>query len=171
MKYTAAWSAAVAVLACTACGANGGAPAAPSLQTSLAVRDDGAPRNLSGQYAGTIKDSIHGKSKASANFAQSGRALGGTTTAPSASGWQAAVSAWTIEGDTLHGQGVSSASSETCTISETATYSPATHRLAGSYHAVHGCSGDTGSFTLKQQCFYARAGDDIRTDTGGLRPC
>jgi hypothetical protein len=54
-----------------------------------------------------------------------------------------------------------------CTSSMTATYDSKTHALSGSYKAVYGCAGETGTFTLKHLCFFkGSGGGDIRPEAG-----
>lgn len=40
----------------------------------------------------------------------------------------------------------------TCTFSTTGTYNSTTLQLTGTYTAVSGCTGQSGTFTLTQQC-------------------
>jgi hypothetical protein len=44
------------------------------------------------------------------------------------------------------------ANGTTCTFSTTGTYNSATAVLSGSYSAVTNCTGDTGTYSLTQQC-------------------
>ena len=44
------------------------------------------------------------------------------------------------------------ANGTTCTFSTTGTYNSATAVLSGSYSAVTNCAGDTGTYSLTQQC-------------------
>jgi hypothetical protein len=44
------------------------------------------------------------------------------------------------------------ASGTTCTFSSKGSYNPTTGVLAGSYTAVTNCSGQTGTYSLTQQC-------------------
>lgn len=158
----------IALLAWTACG---GAGSTPAMQTvtqaaTVQVRDDAAVRNISGQYAGTIKDSTNGKGKAALDFAQYRNATGGTMTVNYGTHTGTASGAFFVSGNTLRGTEVSSA----CVFAESAQYDPSTHSLSGSYRALHGCEAEKGTFRLKQHCYYARDWT-IRKDAGGLKMC
>ena len=43
-------------------------------------------------------------------------------------------------------------SGATCTFNTSGTYNASTYSLNGSYAAVTGCTGDTGTYALAQQC-------------------
>ena len=44
------------------------------------------------------------------------------------------------------------ANGTTCTFSTSGNYNPATAVLSGSYSAVTNCAGDSGTYSLTQQC-------------------
>ncbi|HEY4433146.1 MAG TPA: hypothetical protein VGM99_01985, partial [Candidatus Cybelea sp.] len=74
--------------------------------------------------------------------------------------------------NTAHGMAgvfVATIASTACSFSFHARYYGANNRLRGQYQAVNGCSGEHGTFSLTQQCFYNESGD-IR-GAAGLRPC
>ena len=75
-----------------------------------------------------------------------------------------------MSGAQLTGSGnfSTSATSGVCTFSETATYRSG-HHLAGLYRAIHGCSGESGTFMLKEKCQYLQA-SGMHTDVK-LKPC
>ena len=50
----------------------------------------------------------------------------------------------------------------TCTFSTNATYNSTTNVLSGSYTAVTNCTGDSGTFSLTQQCSDTVTGIDRR---------
>jgi hypothetical protein len=160
----------IALLAWTACGGAGSTPATQTVTQAAAVQvgDDPALRNISGQYAGTIKDSANGKGKAALDLAQYRNATGGTMTVNYGTHSGTASGAFLVSGNALRGTQVSSG----CVFAESAQYDPSTHSLSGSYRALHGCDGEAekGTFTLKQHCFYARDWT-IRKDAGGLKMC
>jgi hypothetical protein len=162
----------VALLILTACGANGGGmPSAASAVQGAATHVDGSakPVNLSGEYAGTIKDSLHGTGKASARLSQAKSALGGSLTIAGNSTVE--YISWTQSGNVVDGTSVFAASSGYCTFSHAGTYNSKTSTLTGSYKAVYGCSGETGKYTLKHRCYYkGTGGADIRPENGP-RPC
>jgi hypothetical protein len=158
----------IALLAWTACGGAGSTPAKQTATqaATVQVRDDAALRNVSGQYAGTIKDSANGKGKATLDLAQYRNATGGTMTVNYGTNSGTASGAFFVSGNALRGTEVSSA----CVFAESAQYDPSTHSLSGSYRALHGCEAEKGTFTLKQHCYYARDWT-IRKDAGGLKMC
>jgi hypothetical protein len=159
-----------ALLFVTGCGTSGsGVPSAASAAGSAARGIGGGQTiNLSGQYRGTVKDNMHGKGTGTATFAQNGSSLGGTLDSGSA---VIADVAWTIDGTNVDGSSVIVTTSGYCTLSLTSTYNTKTFKLAGKYHAVHGCTGETGTFSLKQQCIYESSNEnDIRPDNGP-KPC
>jgi hypothetical protein len=161
----------------TACGSgSAGSPAVGIGQSSTAARTSGepAPRNYSGDYAGTVKDSLYNKGSIKATFAQYQTAVGGSMTQDEISRTGTMTASFGVTaGTTLTGTAVEKfgvgTSSTACVYTIGGTYNAATHRLRGSYQAVHNCSGETGTFTMKQKCFYPRPGADA--DVGGLKMC
>jgi hypothetical protein len=164
---------AVAV-ALAACGSgSAGSPAIGTGQSSTAARAGGeaSVRNFSGDYAGTVNDSLHRKGTIKATFAQYQTAVGGSMTQTEGSRAGTMTASFGVGGTTLTGTGVETFGSGTttvCVYTIGGTYNTATHRLKGSYQGVHGCS-ETGTFTMKQKCFYPRPGADA--DVGGLKMC
>jgi hypothetical protein len=147
---------ALAGVALTACGGAGTSPnlaAQAQMAPPLIAIDAGMP-NLSGEYAGTVSDSLYGSGQSDAELVQYQNAVGGTTILefagstvfidPDAFLFKGTTLTGTAEGATLSGV--------LCTMSETATYSDG--HLTGSYKAVSGCSGESGSFTMKEACKY-----------------
>lgn len=136
---------------------------------STQIGDAARSYNLSGEYAGTVKDSVHGTGKARAKLSRSLSALGGSL---SISGNPAvAYISWTSSGRSVSGTSVFVASGGYCTFSHTSTYNPKTHVLSGSYKPLYGCSGESGTYTLKQNCYFkGTSADDVRPETGP-RPC
>ena len=111
--------------------------------------------NISGDYAGTMQDAQGGSGTATATFAQhSGGVAGGAITDTEAAAKITAqislafTSAATMSGSMV----VDYASGTTCTFSTTASYNTSTNVLSGSYAAITNCSGDSGTYTLTQQC-------------------
>lgn len=166
---------AATTLLLTACAGAGSTslPGSASAPQAIPMRDAGmaAKSNFSGQYSGTFKDSAYGKGKASASYSQFHSALGGPLTITYKSKTVSSSVAQTVSGNTVNGSSVRETGSLYCTFSETASYSAKTRVWSGSYKAVYGCSGETGTFSLKQQCYYrGTVTEDIRPD-GGARPC
>ena len=128
-----------------------------------------ATRNLSGQYVGSVSDSVIGTGTAAANFASTGTNLGGyfEFTFGSTEYSNAASGASTSRG--MEGVFVATIASTACSFSFKAKYNGSNNVLRGQYRAVNGCAGEHGTFRLTQQCFYDE-GSDIRPNAG-LRPC
>jgi len=143
-------------LAGLALTARGGAGASPSIL------------NLRGQYAGTVNDSLYGSGRIYAQLVQEHNAVAGTITFTYGSTTFRGPGVFLLKGTTLTGTGQSATLSLVpCTISETVTYS--NHSLTGSYKAVRGCSGDNGTFTMKEYCQYVS--DSIAEPGFGLKHC
>jgi hypothetical protein len=159
---------AAVLLVVTACsGAGNGVPSNASSfpAQSGALDENSKPVNLSGQYSGTVKDSVHGKGKASASLSRYKAALGGVLSVVGSSA--TADIAWTESGTTVAGTSVIVAPSGYCTFAMTSTYNATSFTLKGSYHAVHGCTGETGEYALKHKCVYESGSDeDVRPDNG-----
>ncbi|MDQ2991429.1 MAG: hypothetical protein M3R30_01240 [Candidatus Eremiobacteraeota bacterium] len=143
------------LLALSACSPSAGTGVTPT-----------PPTNISGDYTGTVTDSVGGAMPATALLAQHGSTVGGTlsTTAGGAT-TNAAFSVAITSGNAVSGTIVQDLpGGVTCTFSTTGTYSTSTAQLAGSYTAVTGCSGQHGTYSLTQQC------TDTVTNTGDKRP-
>jgi hypothetical protein len=162
----------IAAFALAACGGTGGAPplAGPAAQAP-SVQDDGQITNISGQYTGTIKDSENGKGKASLNLAQYRNGAGGTFTVVDGRQKIVAITAYLVSGSGWHGSIVAPVASVNCVFTQNAKYDTATHVLAGSYRAPHGCNGESesGTYMMKRQCYYAR--DWAARPENGLKQC
>jgi hypothetical protein len=143
-------------VAATGCGGSGaGAPisgAAPIAATGLGTP---ATFNVSGGYAGKVQDSVFGNGYIYADFAQYQNAVGGVLTFEYGSTVFITPATFLLKGRTLTGSGaIGKVTGGVCKASETATYT--SHNLSGSYVATNGCSGDSGTFTMKQTCHYAQ---------------
>jgi hypothetical protein len=151
---------------------------APALQTPA------SQKRLSGQYSGSVSDSTLGSGGAAiADFVGDGRGgLGGYfvftfgstnySNPTIAAGRDGRAPTWGAGSVELFGAFESTIASASCRFSYAASYSPSGHRLTGSYVAVNGCSGETGSFTLTQECYYkGGALHGIRREGGGLAHC
>ncbi|HEY6450037.1 MAG TPA: hypothetical protein VIX60_05090 [Candidatus Cybelea sp.] len=168
-----AFAIALVLLASTACGGGGGVPSASSALRPASVRigDGAAARNLSGQYAGKVKDNVYGTGRATASLAQYKSTLGGSETIAFGSGSVKDSLALNLTGTALNGATVASSRKALCSFSTTAAYNTKTHILTGSYYAVNRCSGEKGTYALKHQCLYKGAGDDDIRPESGLKPC
>jgi hypothetical protein len=109
---------------------------------------------LAGQYTGTVTDSTLGTGTATANLAQSWGGVGGyfgfTFGSTSYTDPTSAFSWW----QGLRGTFVAIVASSTCSFAYSATYNPSAYTLTGQYQSTNGCSGENGSFSLTQQCYY-----------------
>ena len=150
----------------------------------------GGNLNLSGMYSGSVTDSVLGTGTAVANLAHSG----GNGQGDPFGGWMSFTFGSTTysnptsasrpgqgEGDVrfmdgggnnaLHGVFVSIIGSAACTFHFTATFNPSSFQLNGQYSARIGCSGENGTFSLTQQCFYQLLGHVRRNTGSGPGPC
>jgi len=132
-----------------------------------------APTNISGDYSGSITDSVAGTGTATATLAQSGRQAGGQITFAPAGGTQTLNVSMTIAStNALAGSMVVDyASGTTCTFNVSGTYASSTGILSGSYSAVTNCSGQSGTFSLTQQCTDTVTSHARRDKVGGTAPC
>lgn len=159
-------------VALAACGGGGAvAPAAGTGQSSTAARasGDAATRNYSGEYAGNVKDSLYNKGKIEASFAQYQTAVGGAMTQTEGSRSSAMSASFEVSGTTFTGTSAATIGSAICVYTIGGTYDAAKHTLHGSYQSANGCSTESGTFTMKQKCYYAKPGADA--DVGGLKMC
>jgi hypothetical protein len=159
----------------TACSGAGGndVPSATSVTqgSALRVAPDTSPAVLSGHYKGTFTDGAYGKGKATATYSQYQNAVGGTLSIKYANATAALSVALTANGKSIDGNSVAIDGSLYCTFSVQSTYTARNHTMSGTYSAVQGCTGDGGTFTLKQQCYYQGTGSDVRRDAGPVKPC
>lgn len=168
---TIAVAAALAFLA--GCGSSGGVPSAASGVAGSAghIGSNAASSNFSGQYTGKFKDIAYGTGKATASYAQAQNGLGGVLTIKYAHTTIAASVALIANSSGVNGTSVAGTGSLYCTISTNGTYDPKTHTLSGTYKAVYGCKGDSGTFSLKHECYYKGTGtEDVRPEAGP-KPC
>ena len=110
--------------------------------------------NISGDYKGTAQDSVSGAATVSGTLAQHADSAGGSLTMTFGSGAQSAAFSLTIDtSNNVTGTIVEDLTSGTvCTFSTTGTYSTSSNQITGSYTAVTNCSGQTGTYTMTQQC-------------------
>ncbi len=163
-----------ASLSLVACAGNGGnATPAAAAPAQAAQGQDPAPSvaNVGGQYAGTMKDSVLGKGHATASLAQYRNAAGGPiVSAYGSTTVSASLAAVAGANNVVSGTIVASTASATCTLKFGGVYDSVAFRLSGSYVGVGGCSGESGTFDLKQKCYYVRDGASVRPDHGPA-PC
>jgi len=126
-----------------------------------------APPNISGDYTGTAQDSVNGALAATAILAQHGGSAGGTltTSVPGGATLTSAISLVISSSNALSGTIVEDLpGGVTCTFSTTGSYNTTSQQITGSYSAVTGCSGQSGTYTLNQVCT-----DTVTTAAGRRR--
>lgn len=141
----------IAAFVLAACNSSNNGPfVSPSPSPSPAP----SPANLSGDYSGTIQDSANGSGSVAGTLAQQGTNAGGPLTITSASGAvTAAVSFAIASSNALSGAIVIDyPSGSTCTFSTAGSYDSTTNVITGTYSAVTNCSGQSGTYSLTQQC-------------------
>jgi hypothetical protein len=153
----------------------------------------GGGLNLSGVYSGTVTDSVLGTGTAVANLAKSGGSGGdplggwfgftfGSTTysnptsaeIPShnrqhgCGGGDCNQNDWGKGNTTsVHGVFIANIASVACTFVFKANFNPSSYELSGEYRARSGCSGESGTFLVTQQCYYQEyASGSLRRNTG-----
>jgi hypothetical protein len=128
--------------------------ALPSCNGTVSNPVPAAPSNISGDYAGTVVDSSAGTLAATALLAQHGSSAGGTiTTAPGGTTLVSSLSLAIDSSNAVSGTMVQDLPGDiTCSFAVTGSYATSTAVLAGSYHAITGCTGQTGTYTLTQSC-------------------
>lgn len=166
----------VAAVMLVACGSSGNGSAVPGAGSGVQSASDGidvatAP-NLSGEYLGTVKDNIYGKGTASAFYAQYGNSLGGGLRLAFKTTTIILSVALTVRGTTARGSSAGGEGSDYCTSSTNSKRDAKTGTVKGSYATVYGCTGEKGTFSLKQQCYFKGIGpQDIRPEAGSIKPC
>jgi len=153
-------------------GGSAGVPNAVPASLGSQHRVDGAAASpkLSGEYAGKFSDGAYGAGKATASYSQSQSSVGGVLTVKYAHSTVALSVALVANGSSVNGTTVAGTGSLYCTFATKSTYDVKTRIMSGSYSAVYGCSGDGGTFTLKQKCYYRGAKDDVLPAIGP-KPC
>ncbi len=165
----------VAVAMLTACSGGGSGAGVPNAASSLAAAQNrlgqqGSSIAFSGEYTGKFRERRHGASKLILILSQSQNTLGGALISKEGSQGLAAVVAWVANGHAISGTGSSSAGSAGfCTFAMSGKYKY--RRLTGTYTAVYGCTGQTGTFNLWHKCYFQTTGSEaIRPETG-VKPC
>lgn len=151
-----------ALLALAGCNSSNNSTPSPSPTPQIA--------NLSGDYTGTMTDSVGGNGSVTATFAQHGASAGGAITDVETSATIVAQTVFTVTSSNAVSGAmiVDFANGMTCTFSTTGTYSnngSTSAQISGAYTAVTNCPGETGTFTLTQQCTDTITSVDRRTMT------
>lgn len=146
-----------ALMLLTACNGSNNPSPTPTAQ----------PANISGDYVGTMNDAKGGSGTATATLAQHGNSAGGSITGTQTGGTiTAQISLAITPANAVSGaMVVDYADGSTCSFSTSGAYDAATSVLSGSYSAVTGCTGDTGTYSLTQQCTDTITGIDRRPMT------
>jgi hypothetical protein len=113
--------------------------------------------NISGDYVGTVHDAQGGTGTAKATLAQHKANAGGAANVKQAHHSIVVDISLTItSANSTSGALVidfpPAKTGPACTFSTTGSYDRTTNVLSGSYTAVTGCTGDTGTYKLTQQC-------------------
>ena len=119
-----------------------------------------------------MQDAQGGSGTASATLAQTGTTAGGTITVKETGQTIAAqISLAMTSSDSVSGSMVIDfANGTTCTFSTTGNYNSTTAVLSGSYTAVTNCTGNSGTYSLTQQCTDTITSARHR-DTTGIAEC
>ncbi len=129
----------------TACnGSSSGLPSNPQTVSQMA-----------GEYAGTATDSSLGNGTAAVTLSQKASSIGGTLTTTFGATTISQSLALTIDlSGNLAGSSVATVNpaSPTCGFNIAAAYDPNSGVVKGTYASYSGCTGESGSFTLTQQC-------------------
>ena len=131
------------------------------------------PTNISGDYSGTVQNAQGGSGTATATLAQTGFTAGGAITVKEAATTVTAQMSLTLTtSNAVSGSMVIDyANGTTCTFSTSGTYNTSTNVLSGSYTAVTNCAGDSGTYSLTQQCTDTIISIERRRMTGGVAAC
>jgi hypothetical protein len=160
LRFTFSVAAAVALTACAA-NSDSGVPA-PAAAAQASVAPNASIRNDAGEYSGTVHDNIVGNGGAQASLMQDEHDVGGVLTETiNNKVYTNALVATTGTGRTLVGaEAVPTPpiGSGACTFSLNATFHLKNFVLSGTYKAVHGCTGESGTFSMTEQCRYPNAG-------------
>jgi len=120
--------------------------------------------NMSGDFSGTFQDSVYGSAPATATFAQHGNNAGGSITIAYTSGTVVAQTSFTIApiSNALSGTLVIDYPTQQCTFSTTGTFDPNTNAVNVTFSPITNCTGETGSYSMTQQCTATTTSADRR---------
>jgi len=136
--------------------------------STIAISGNAGVPKISGQYAGSVSDSTLGSGTATADMIASDAGLGGWLAFAFGSGTYDNPVLLGSTRNGLRGEFEATVASVACRFSFKATFDRAGHKLNGTYEAVgSACSGENGTFELKQQCYYNLQGD-IRPNGGPM---
>lgn len=116
------------------------------------------PANVAGQYRGTVTDTAFGSGKALGDFSQTGTTVGGRLKLTYGSETILnSVAMKLAHANSLSGSAVATIGKVACTFAISATYDSTTFDLTGNYSASNGCSGESGTFAMKERCYYSQS--------------
>lgn len=149
--------AAAGCLVVAGCGASAAPPATQAAGVGDAAMMAQHVANISGDYVGSVQDSQGGSGTAKATLAQHRAEAGGAIKDRESSHTIALDLSLTVSSTNATSGAMvvdypPAGSGPVCTYSTTGTYDPSTNILSGSYTAVAGCTGETGTYALTQQC-------------------
>ena len=147
----------VALAGCSSSVSTGPAPASAQAAAHKTVASPSHVKNISGDYSGTLQDTQGGSGNATAILAQQSANAGGAIVAKQPGKTiKVEISLTVTSSNSTSGAMVvdypPKGSGPTCTFSTNGSYDPTTNVLSGSFTAVSGCSGDTGTYNLTQLC-------------------
>lgn len=140
-----------------ACGGSGATARQVLPPAAASAIGDAAALDVSGEFFGTVNDSVFGAGRAAVELSQYHKAAGGILTMTFGSTAFITPLSYVVQGRMLNGTDnyQISGSSGVCAFTDTATYKGG--ELNGSYQAVSGCSNDHGTFKTKQTCRFSQS--------------
>lgn len=144
-------------------------------------------------YSGTVTDSVLGTGTAVANLSQTfgpvgdpiggwlsftfgsvtynNPTVGGHPTGEGEGGGLRRLDEGGGGGNAVHGNFIMIIASTACSFHYRGSFNPSSFQLNGDYRALNGCSGEKGTFSLQQQCYYQIRGYLRRTSGSGPGIC
>ena len=151
-----------AILALSGC--NGSSSGLPANTQSVPL--------AAGDFAGTATDSIMGSGTAVITLSQTGSSIGGTLLETLAGGTLNNTFAVVTDlSGNISGNSVATVNNVACGFKVAGTYNATTGALNGTYTAYSGCSGQSGTFALLQQCTNPSSSLRRRDGGHGFLPC
>ena len=138
--------------------------------SNQSLTPSGSSYDLAGQYAGTGQDSVLGNATASTTLAESNSVLTGIVTLASTTSSATLSQAVTLSVNSSYrvsGTSTASVGTGSCSFSLTGGYNTSTYQLTGTYAATSGCSGESGSFTMTQECIAPQTSERFRQSRPG----
>ncbi len=118
---------------------------------------------ISGDYNGSIQDSVLGSGSVTTTLTESGTGVSGTISIATKSGTIDQDVSWIASpNQVLNGKSTATIDGAACSFGWKGSYSTQTNVISGNYASVSGCSGETGTYTLQQQCTRPITAADVR---------